>query len=89
MTNDEAETVARAAAFTAHWHANDPAYIRHLVEARDGGQLTDFAIALGARVLQLADELYGDDAQAQLDGFAMDALWLAQESGPAGNGDRE
>lgn len=83
MTNNtDALAIARAAQFVADWNTDEPGFTQALVEARQDGQLAEFAIALGVRVLQLTADLYGEDAQAQLDGFAIDALWQAQEGQP-------
>ncbi|SKY52367.1 Uncharacterised protein [Mycobacteroides abscessus subsp. massiliense] len=78
MSSIEAQATARAAKFVACWAAEDPGYVRALHEARRDGQLLEFAIALAARCVQLADELYGDQRQPELDGYALDAGWLAE-----------
>lgn len=80
MTDNSAETqaVARAAKFVACWAAEDPGYVQPLHDARRDGHLVEFAIALAARCVQLANELYGDRCQPELDGFALDAGWLAE-----------
>lgn len=53
---------------------NSDDYHRPIREAGDDAQVVELVLALGLRCAALATELYGDRAQAELDGFSFDAL---------------
>ena len=74
--NNDPMTIAtaRAAKFVADWKAGDEDTCgRLLCEVGAAGQFDVFAIALAARCVDLASELYGERTQVELDGFALDA----------------
>lgn len=82
MSTDRKMTTAtsEAAKFVAAWQAKDSdGYTTVLHKAKKSGDALELAMALGIRCAQLAEELYGDRVQAELDGWALDALWFEEQ----------
>ncbi|BBX16958.1 hypothetical protein CRI77_25025 [Mycolicibacterium duvalii] len=74
------DATIRAARFVAAIQAGENAESAvPLIEARKAGRMDLFAIALGVRCAQLTGELYGDRVQVELDGWAMDAMFIAEK----------
>lgn len=65
---------SRAARLVSGILAATDDYQKPLHEARCDQELIELNLALGLRCASLAQELYGDQAQSVLDGFAFDAL---------------
>lgn len=84
------DDTTRASRFVAALKAGDQdGYLASIGEAKRLDRITVFAIALGVRLVQVADELYGDDCQAQLDGWALDADWFAEREKGRADDDTE
>lgn len=74
---------SRAARLVAGMIANTDDYQRPIHEARSDEELRNLALALGARCVDLATELYGDRAQEELDRFAFACLNYETRNGGA------
>ena len=81
MTESPAVDVARAARLAAAVSANDPDSIAAVFrEAKNANRLTEMALALAQRHVQICSEFYDTDRQTMLDMYALDAMNYAEPS---------
>lgn len=74
ITPSSLTATSRAARLVSGLLASTNDYQRPISEARNEHELIELTLALGLRCASLAQELYGERAQTELDGFAFDAL---------------
>jgi hypothetical protein len=81
MTDSMPADVARAARLVAAVAADDQNGVGAVLkEARDRDRLPQLALALAVRFADIAREFYDTDCQTILDGFAMDAMYFAENA---------